>query len=214
MSVDAKSHEALSQRLEELLEVETFPPPEEFARDALFNDPAIYQEAADAQTGQPLDLSSLPDRGDRAAPGRARSRHPAGLRAGRPARRAVGRLEAAGCARPVRASQRLRPAQQLPARTRRLDAELHQLGQHTAHQPHGLPDRVAGPANPRHRRPRRPGPARPTPTGSAFRRRRDGRVVECQGDGTEVPGRRRHSRATGSGARRCLPRPGPGRGNS
>ena len=26
-----------------------------------------YQEAADAQTGQPLDLSSLPDRGDRAA---------------------------------------------------------------------------------------------------------------------------------------------------
>ena len=35
MSTDAKSHEALSQRLEELLEVETFPPPEEFARDAL-----------------------------------------------------------------------------------------------------------------------------------------------------------------------------------
>ncbi len=47
MSTDAKSHEALSQRLEELLEVETFPPPEEFARDALLNDPAIYQEAAD-----------------------------------------------------------------------------------------------------------------------------------------------------------------------
>ena len=44
MSVD--SHEALAQRLEELLEVESFPPPEEFARDALLNDPAIYAEAA------------------------------------------------------------------------------------------------------------------------------------------------------------------------
>ncbi|MDQ3722096.1 MAG: AMP-binding protein, partial [Actinomycetota bacterium] len=46
MSIDSKSHEALSQRLEELLEVETFPPPEEFARDALLNDPGIYAEAA------------------------------------------------------------------------------------------------------------------------------------------------------------------------
>jgi acetyl-CoA synthetase len=44
MSVD--SHEALAQRLEELLEVESFPPPEEFARDALLNDPEVYARAA------------------------------------------------------------------------------------------------------------------------------------------------------------------------
>ena len=44
MSVD--SHEALAQRLEELLEVESFPPPTEFARDALLNDPAVYEQAA------------------------------------------------------------------------------------------------------------------------------------------------------------------------
>ncbi|MEA2149483.1 MAG: hypothetical protein QOD69_1313, partial [Solirubrobacteraceae bacterium] len=30
MSVDAATHEKLARRLEELLEVETFPPPEEF----------------------------------------------------------------------------------------------------------------------------------------------------------------------------------------
>ena len=51
MSVDAKSHEALSQRLEELLEVESFPPPEEFARDALLSDPAVYDEAAADRLG-------------------------------------------------------------------------------------------------------------------------------------------------------------------
>ena len=46
MSVDASSHEALAQRLEELLEVESFPPPEDFARDALLNDPEVYARAA------------------------------------------------------------------------------------------------------------------------------------------------------------------------
>jgi acetyl-CoA synthetase len=46
MSVEASTHEKLARRLEELLEVETFPPPEEFARDALLNDPAIYEQAA------------------------------------------------------------------------------------------------------------------------------------------------------------------------
>ena len=44
MSVD--SHEALAQRLEELLEVESFPPPVQFARDALLNDPEVYARAA------------------------------------------------------------------------------------------------------------------------------------------------------------------------
>ncbi|MFP5362064.1 MAG: acetate--CoA ligase [Thermoleophilia bacterium] len=44
MAVD--SHEALAQRLEELLAVQTFPPPEEFARDALLNDPEVYARAA------------------------------------------------------------------------------------------------------------------------------------------------------------------------
>ncbi len=46
MSVDAATHEKLARRLEELLEVETFPPPEEFARDALLNDPEVYARAA------------------------------------------------------------------------------------------------------------------------------------------------------------------------
>ncbi|HTN24004.1 MAG TPA: acetate--CoA ligase [Solirubrobacteraceae bacterium] len=46
MSVDASTHERLARRLEELLEVETFPPPEEFARDALLNDPEVYERAA------------------------------------------------------------------------------------------------------------------------------------------------------------------------
>jgi len=46
MSVEASTHEKLARRLEELLEVETFPPPEDFARDALLNDPAIYEQAA------------------------------------------------------------------------------------------------------------------------------------------------------------------------
>jgi acetyl-CoA synthetase len=46
MSVDASTHEKLARRLEELLEVESFPPPEEFARDALLNDPEVYERAA------------------------------------------------------------------------------------------------------------------------------------------------------------------------
>ncbi|HWI06221.1 MAG TPA: acetate--CoA ligase [Solirubrobacteraceae bacterium] len=44
MAVD--SHEALAQRLEELLAIETFPPPPDFARDALLNDPEVYERAA------------------------------------------------------------------------------------------------------------------------------------------------------------------------
>ena len=48
MSVDASTHERLARRLEELLEVESFPPPEEFARDALLNDPEVYERAAAA----------------------------------------------------------------------------------------------------------------------------------------------------------------------
>ena len=46
-SPETTAHEDLSRRLEELLEVETFPPPEEFARDALLNDPEIYARAAE-----------------------------------------------------------------------------------------------------------------------------------------------------------------------
>ncbi|HUR84415.1 MAG TPA: acetate--CoA ligase [Solirubrobacteraceae bacterium] len=46
MSVDASTHEKLTRRLEELLEVETFPPPADFARDALLNDPEVYERAA------------------------------------------------------------------------------------------------------------------------------------------------------------------------
>ena len=45
-STDTTAHEDLSRRLEELLEVESFPPPEQFARDALLNDPEIYERAA------------------------------------------------------------------------------------------------------------------------------------------------------------------------
>jgi acetyl-CoA synthetase len=45
VSVDASTHERLARRLEELLEVESFPPPEEFARDALLNDPEVYERA-------------------------------------------------------------------------------------------------------------------------------------------------------------------------
>ena len=44
MSID--THEQLAQRLEELLQVETFPPPEQFARDAILNDPEVYERAA------------------------------------------------------------------------------------------------------------------------------------------------------------------------
>jgi acetyl-CoA synthetase len=36
----------LAKRLEQLLEVETFPPPEQFAREALLNDPEVYARAA------------------------------------------------------------------------------------------------------------------------------------------------------------------------
>jgi acetyl-CoA synthetase len=46
VSVDASTHERLARRLEELLEVESFPPPDEFARDALLNDPEVYERAA------------------------------------------------------------------------------------------------------------------------------------------------------------------------
>jgi acetyl-CoA synthetase len=46
-STDQTSHDRLAQRLEELLEVESFPPPEQFARDALLNDPEVYERAAD-----------------------------------------------------------------------------------------------------------------------------------------------------------------------
>jgi acetyl-CoA synthetase len=45
-STDQTSHDRLAQRLEELLEVESFPPPEQFARDALLNDPEVYERAA------------------------------------------------------------------------------------------------------------------------------------------------------------------------
>jgi acetyl-CoA synthetase len=46
VSVDTSTHERLARRLEELLEVEFFPPPEQFAREALLNDPAVYERAA------------------------------------------------------------------------------------------------------------------------------------------------------------------------
>jgi acetyl-CoA synthetase len=49
-STDQTSHDRLAARLEELLEVESFPPPEDFARDAVLNDPAVYERAA----GDPL----------------------------------------------------------------------------------------------------------------------------------------------------------------
>jgi len=45
-STDQASHDQLARRLEELLQVESFPPPEDFARDALLSDPAIYEQAA------------------------------------------------------------------------------------------------------------------------------------------------------------------------
>src|SRR5204863_9313897 len=40
------SHDRLAERLEELLQVETFPPSEEFVRAANLNDPAVYERAA------------------------------------------------------------------------------------------------------------------------------------------------------------------------
>jgi len=39
------THDPLARRLEELLEVESFPPPEDFARNALITDPEIYARA-------------------------------------------------------------------------------------------------------------------------------------------------------------------------
>jgi acetyl-CoA synthetase len=46
-SIDqTSSHDKLAKRLEELLQVESFPPPEEFAREALLDDPAVYERAA------------------------------------------------------------------------------------------------------------------------------------------------------------------------
>jgi acetyl-CoA synthetase len=67
MSVDASTHEKLARRLEELLEVETFPPPEEFAREALLNDPEVYERAAAdplawwAEQARALDWMKKPD---------------------------------------------------------------------------------------------------------------------------------------------------------
>ncbi|HEY1538153.1 MAG TPA: acetate--CoA ligase [Solirubrobacteraceae bacterium] len=45
-SDQTSSHDKLAARLEELLQVESFPPPEDFARDALLNDPSVYERAA------------------------------------------------------------------------------------------------------------------------------------------------------------------------
>ncbi|HEX8159027.1 MAG TPA: acetate--CoA ligase [Solirubrobacteraceae bacterium] len=47
MSTQSETHQQLADRLEELLEVESFPPPEEFAADALLNDPEVYERAAE-----------------------------------------------------------------------------------------------------------------------------------------------------------------------
>ncbi|MDX6708615.1 MAG: acetyl-CoA synthetase [Solirubrobacteraceae bacterium] len=46
MSTQSDTHQQLADRLEELLEVESFPPPEEFAANALLNDPEVYERAA------------------------------------------------------------------------------------------------------------------------------------------------------------------------
>jgi acetyl-CoA synthetase len=43
--------QSLEERLEELLEQERFPPPDQFAREALLNDPAVYEQAADDPEG-------------------------------------------------------------------------------------------------------------------------------------------------------------------
>ena len=59
-SPETTAHEDLSRRLEELLEVETFPPPEEFARDALLNDPEIYARAAADPIGEQLERRRHP----------------------------------------------------------------------------------------------------------------------------------------------------------
>jgi acetyl-CoA synthetase len=46
VSTQSDTHQQLADRLEELLEVESFPPPEEFAANALLNDPEVYERAA------------------------------------------------------------------------------------------------------------------------------------------------------------------------
>jgi acetyl-CoA synthetase len=46
VSTQADTHQQLADRLEELLEVESFPPPEKFAANALLNDPEVYERAA------------------------------------------------------------------------------------------------------------------------------------------------------------------------
>jgi len=46
MATEPRTHENLDQELAELLKVERFEPPEEFKREALWNDPKIYEEAA------------------------------------------------------------------------------------------------------------------------------------------------------------------------
>ena len=43
---DPAAHDRLARRLEQLLEVESFPPPEAFARDAQLSDPGVYERAA------------------------------------------------------------------------------------------------------------------------------------------------------------------------
>ncbi|MDQ3850380.1 MAG: acetate--CoA ligase [Actinomycetota bacterium] len=44
-STDTTTHDEVGRRLEELLEVDSFPPPAEFARDALLTDPEVYERA-------------------------------------------------------------------------------------------------------------------------------------------------------------------------
>ena len=46
MSTQSDTHQQLADRLEELLEVESFPPPEDFVANALINDPEVYERAA------------------------------------------------------------------------------------------------------------------------------------------------------------------------
>jgi acetyl-CoA synthetase len=50
VSRQSDTHQQLADRLEELLEVESFPPPAQFAADALLNDPEVYERAS----GDPL----------------------------------------------------------------------------------------------------------------------------------------------------------------
>ena len=42
---DTATEKSLESKLEEMLDIETFEPPEEFAKNALLNDPSIYDEA-------------------------------------------------------------------------------------------------------------------------------------------------------------------------